>query len=71
MTAAERAAALLRQLDASRQRDHDMTDTTRVSCCVDGCRSELICLCLSRHVDNLKTWRCLEHRDTPSTKETR
>ena len=45
-----------------------MKDMTRVSCCVDGCRSELICL--SRHVDNLKTWRCLEHRDTPSTKET-
>ena len=67
--AADRAAALLRQLDAQRQRDQDMTDTTRVTCTEPGCRSELICV--SRHADNLKTWRCLEHRDVPSTKETR
>jgi hypothetical protein len=65
MTAAARAAALLRQLDASRQRD-DLSETTRVGCTEPGCRSELICV--TRHVDNLGTWRCLEHRhDQPMT----
>jgi hypothetical protein len=39
-----------------------MSDTTRVSCTEPGCRSELICL--SRHADNLETWRCLEHRES-------
>ena len=43
-----------------------MSDTTRVSCTEPGCRSEL--LCRTEHVDNLTaTWRCLEHRNTPST----
>lgn len=68
-TAADAAALLLRKLDAQRQRIEDMNDTTRVTCCVDGCRSELICL---RHAgSNRIGWNCLEHRDTPSTKETR
>jgi hypothetical protein len=39
---------------------------TRVSCTEPGCRSELICP--PPHVDNLAaSWRCLEHRNTPST----
>ena len=43
-----------------------MSDTTRVSCTEPGCRSELICP--PPHVDNLAaSWRCLEHRNTPST----
>lgn len=62
MSAADRAAALLRQLDAGRNRD----TSTRVSCTEPGCRAELICV--TSHVDNLTTtWRCLEHRQTPST----
>jgi hypothetical protein len=66
MTAAARAAALLRQFDENRQRDQDKSETTRVTCTEPGCRSELICL--ARHVDNLtSTWRCLEHRQDSST----
>ena len=62
MTAAERSAALLHQLDANRQPEA----STRVTCTEPGCRSEL--LCQPRHVDNLKaTWRCLIHRNTPNT----
>ena len=62
MTAAERSAALLRKLDAGRNRD----TSTRVSCTEPGCRSELICV--TSHGDNLKaTWRCIEHRQTTST----
>jgi hypothetical protein len=61
-TAAARSAALLRQLDQSRQRN----DGSRVSCVEPGCRSEL--LCGTRHTDNLAaTWRCLEHRQDSST----
>ena len=61
-TAAAGSAELLRQLDAQRQRDHDMKDTTRVACTSPGCRSELICV--SRHAANLEaSWRCLEHRE--------
>jgi hypothetical protein len=44
-----------------------MSDTTRVSCTEPGCRAELICS-TSRHVANLEaSWRCLEHRQDPST----
>ena len=52
-------------------RDHKegedrMSDTTRISCTEPGCRSEL--LCHERRVDNLEaSWRCLEHRQDPST----
>jgi len=61
-TAAGRSAALLHQLDENRQPE----PTTRVACIEPGCRSELICT--SRHVDNLEaSWRCLEHRQDPST----
>jgi hypothetical protein len=43
-----------------------VSETKRVPCTAEGCRSEL--MCHERHVDNLKdTWRCLEHRDTPTT----
>jgi hypothetical protein len=60
MTAAARAAALLRQFDQSLQHD----EGARVNCTEPGCRSELICR--PTHVDNLTaTWRCLEHRETP------
>jgi len=62
-TAAARSAALLRQLDESRQQ---RDTSTRVTCTEPGCRSEL--LCQERHVDNLKaTWRCLIHRQITST----
>jgi hypothetical protein len=62
MTAAARSAALLRLLDESQRRN----DGSRVSCIEPGCRSELICP--PPHVDNLAaSWRCLEHRETPST----
>ena len=62
MTAAERAAALLREFDQNRQRD----DGARVPSTEPGCRSEL--LCGTRPTENLAaTWRCLEHRETPST----
>jgi len=61
-TAAERSAALLHQLDANRQPEA----STRVTCTEPGCRSELICV--TRHVDNLKTsWRCIDHRNPTST----
>ena len=60
-TAAARSAALLQQLDETRRRS-----MSRVPCVEPGCRSEL--LCRTAHADNLEaTWRCIEHRDTPST----
>lgn len=62
-SATARAAALLRQLDENRQ----LESTSRVACIEPGCRSELICS-TSRHVANLEaSWRCLEHRQDPST----
>ena len=68
-TAAARSAELLRQLDAQRQRDQDMRDTTRVACTEPGCRGELICN-TSRHVANLEaSWRCLEHRNIPTPRK--
>ena len=60
-TAAARSAALLRQLDETRRES-----MSRVPCVEPGCRSEL--LCRTAYADNLiATFRCLEHRETPST----
>ena len=42
-----------------------MSETTRIPCTEPGCRSEL--LARASHADNLQaSWRCLEHRQTPS-----
>ena len=65
-SAAARSAALLHKLDAGRNRD----TSTRVSCTEPGCRAEL--LCQPQHADNLQaSWRCLIHRNTPSTTPTK
>ena len=60
-SAAARAAAMLREFDQNRRES-----MSRVPCVEPGCRSEL--LCRTAHADNLiATFRCLEHRETPST----